>query len=136
MSRWSFAEKSARNFCGSKASCTERPMAARQATRSARTTLVSSAASIQSTIPLIVGAIFGAPSARARRFDFGEVGCYNASAATPRPRGGEHLRPKSPGALPPEETTMALNLRDFLASLGDDLIRVDDEIDPITQAGA
>ena len=31
---------------------------------------------------------------------------------------------------------MALNLRDFLASLGDDLIRVDDEIDPITQAGA
>jgi len=31
---------------------------------------------------------------------------------------------------------MALNLRDFLAALGDDLIRVDDEIDPITQAGA
>jgi len=28
---------------------------------------------------------------------------------------------------------MALNLRDFLAALGDDLIRVDDEIDPITQ---
>jgi 2,5-furandicarboxylate decarboxylase 1 len=31
---------------------------------------------------------------------------------------------------------MALNLRDFLAALGDDLIRVDDEVDPITQAGA
>ncbi|HKD00174.1 MAG TPA: hypothetical protein VKG20_19175, partial [Methylomirabilota bacterium] len=31
---------------------------------------------------------------------------------------------------------MPLNLRDFLAALGDDLIRVDDEIDPITQAGA
>ena len=31
---------------------------------------------------------------------------------------------------------MALNLRDFLGALGDDLIRVDDEIDPITQAGA
>ena len=31
---------------------------------------------------------------------------------------------------------MALNLRDFLQALGDDLIRVDDEIDPITQAGA
>ena len=31
---------------------------------------------------------------------------------------------------------MPLNLRDFLAVLGDDLIRVDDEIDPITQAGA
>src|SRR5205809_6635908 len=31
---------------------------------------------------------------------------------------------------------MALNLRDFLKALGDDLIRIDDEIDPITQAGA
>src|SRR3989442_10950377 len=31
---------------------------------------------------------------------------------------------------------MALNLRDFLAALGDDLIRVDDEVDPISQAGA
>ncbi len=31
---------------------------------------------------------------------------------------------------------MALNLRDFLTALGDDLIRIDDEIDPITQAGA
>src|SRR5215470_7547256 len=31
---------------------------------------------------------------------------------------------------------MALCLRDFLAALGDDLITIDDEIDPITQAGA
>jgi 2,5-furandicarboxylate decarboxylase 1 len=31
---------------------------------------------------------------------------------------------------------MALNLRDFLAALGDDLIRIGDEVDPITQAGA
>ena len=31
---------------------------------------------------------------------------------------------------------MALNLRDFLAALGNDLIRIDDEIDPVTQAGA
>ena len=31
---------------------------------------------------------------------------------------------------------MALNLRDFLAALGSDLIRIDDEVDPITQAGA
>ena len=31
---------------------------------------------------------------------------------------------------------MALNLRDFLAALGDDLIRIRDEVDPITQAGA
>ena len=31
---------------------------------------------------------------------------------------------------------MALNLRDFLAALGDDLIRIDDEVDPVTQAGA
>src|SRR5947208_17069036 len=47
-------------------------------------------------------------------------GCYNAPEATTRLR----------------RTTMALNLRDFLQALGDDLIRVDDEIDPITQAGA
>src|SRR5919201_1317812 len=31
---------------------------------------------------------------------------------------------------------MALNLRDFLTALGSDLIRIDDEIDPVTQAGA
>src|SRR6267378_2177511 len=31
---------------------------------------------------------------------------------------------------------MALNLRDFLTALGKDLIRIDDEVDPITQAGA
>src|SRR6266702_3961953 len=31
---------------------------------------------------------------------------------------------------------MALNLRDFLTALGTDLIRIDDEVDPITQAGA
>ena len=31
---------------------------------------------------------------------------------------------------------MALSLRDFLSALGDDLIRVDDEVYPITQAGA
>src|SRR2546425_660455 len=31
---------------------------------------------------------------------------------------------------------MALNLRDFLEALGKDLIQIDDEIDPISQAGA
>ncbi len=31
---------------------------------------------------------------------------------------------------------MALNLRDFLRALGPQLIRIEDEIDPITQAGA
>src|SRR2546428_11329073 len=31
---------------------------------------------------------------------------------------------------------MALNLRDFLAALGSDLIRIDEEVDPVTQAGA
>ena len=31
---------------------------------------------------------------------------------------------------------MALTLRDFLRDLGDQLIRVDDEIDPVTQAAA
>ena len=31
---------------------------------------------------------------------------------------------------------MALNLRDFLAALGNDLIRIKDEIEPVTQAGA
>src|SRR5438876_9985817 len=31
---------------------------------------------------------------------------------------------------------MALNLRDFLTALGKDLIRIDAELDPITQAGA
>src|SRR5262249_22347920 len=73
------------------------------------------------------GPSFLARQTPARRFDFSEVGCYNAIEATPRSRDG---------STPPEETTMALNLRDFLAALGDDLIRVDDEVDPITQAGA
>src|SRR2546425_9884796 len=31
---------------------------------------------------------------------------------------------------------MPLNLRDFLAALGSDLIRIEDEVDPVTQAGA
>ena len=31
---------------------------------------------------------------------------------------------------------MPLTLRDFLRDLGDQLIRIDDEVDPITQAGA
>src|SRR5437879_8356964 len=31
---------------------------------------------------------------------------------------------------------MALNLRDFLTALGKDLIRIDDEVDPTTRAGA
>ena len=31
---------------------------------------------------------------------------------------------------------MALTLRDFLRDLGDQLIRIDDEVDPVTQAAA
>ena len=31
---------------------------------------------------------------------------------------------------------MPLNLRGFLEALGADLIQIDDEIDPVTQAGA
>src|SRR5215831_18706059 len=63
----------------------------------------------------------------------------NGEGDLPDRRGRCHVasrRRPGKGKVRAEETTMPLNLRDFLAALGDDLIRVDDEIDPITQAGA